>query len=190
MRVDLFDFDLPPERIALRPGEPARQRAAAGASPAARLDDRARHATCRACCARATCWCSTTPASSRPSSKACAARRGSARPCTSAKGLRGWRAFVRNAKRLRDGDRIDFGQGVSRDRRRDKAPDGSILLAFEGDEPVELLLERAGRMPLPPYIAGKRPTDARDRERLSDHVRAREGRGRRADRRACTSRPS
>src|SRR6185437_11022021 len=38
------------------------------------------------------------------------------------------------------------------------------LLAFEGDEPVETLLERAGRMPLPPYIAGRRPADARDRD--------------------------
>ena len=41
--------------------------------------------------------------------------------------------------------------------------DGSFTLAFEGDEPVETLLERAGRMPLPPYIAGKRPTDERDK---------------------------
>ena len=42
--------------------------------------------------------------------------------------------------------------------------DGSLLLDFEGEEPVELLLERAGRMPLPPYIAGKREADARDAE--------------------------
>ena len=42
--------------------------------------------------------------------------------------------------------------------------DGSLALDFHGDEPVELLLERAGRMPLPPYIAGKRDTDARDRD--------------------------
>ena len=41
--------------------------------------------------------------------------------------------------------------------------DGSFTLAFEGDEPVETLLERAGTMPLPPYIAGKRPTDEADR---------------------------
>ena len=39
---------------------------------------------------------------------------------------------------------------------------GAILLAFHGDEPVELLLQRAGRMPLPPYIASKRATDADD----------------------------
>ena len=42
-------------------------------------------------------------------------------------------------------------------------PDGSWTLGFVGDEPVEVLLERAGRMPLPPYIAGKRETDERDR---------------------------
>jgi S-adenosylmethionine:tRNA ribosyltransferase-isomerase len=42
--------------------------------------------------------------------------------------------------------------------------DGSWTLAFAGEEPVDLLLERAGRMPLPPYIAGKRPTDEADRE--------------------------
>jgi S-adenosylmethionine:tRNA ribosyltransferase-isomerase len=38
----------------------------------------------------------------------------------------------------------------------------SLLLRFDGDEPVELLIERAGRMPLPPYIAGKRAADAQD----------------------------
>ncbi len=42
--------------------------------------------------------------------------------------------------------------------------DGSVTLAFSGAEPVEVLLERAGEMPLPPYIASRRPTDARDRE--------------------------
>ena len=42
--------------------------------------------------------------------------------------------------------------------------EGAILLHFHGDEPVELLLERAGQMPLPPYIAGKRGTDEADRE--------------------------
>ena len=77
--------------------------------------------------------------------------------------LRRWQAFVRNGKRLRAGDRIDFGADVTAtaEARHD---DGSWTLAFSGEEPVELLLERAGRMPLPPYIAGKRATDAADRE--------------------------
>ncbi len=47
---------------------------------------------------------------------------------------------------------------------RERRDDGALLLDFAGDEPVELLLERAGAMPLPPYIARRRAADARDRE--------------------------
>jgi S-adenosylmethionine:tRNA ribosyltransferase-isomerase len=60
------------------------------------------------------------------------------------------------------GDTIEFGAGVSASVTR-KAEDGSALLHFNGDDPVEILLERAGRMPLPPYIASKRATDEQDR---------------------------
>jgi S-adenosylmethionine:tRNA ribosyltransferase-isomerase len=56
---------------------------------------------------------------------------------------------------------IDFGASVSATASA-RGEDGSWLLSFAGDEPVEVLLERAGTMPLPPYIAGKRPTDAQD----------------------------
>ncbi|HTH27703.1 MAG TPA: tRNA preQ1(34) S-adenosylmethionine ribosyltransferase-isomerase QueA, partial [Sphingobium sp.] len=78
-------------------------------------------------------------------------------------GPRRWAAFVRNARRVRAGDQLDFADGVTAIAAgRDE--DGAVILDFPGDEPVELLLERAGRMPLPPYIAGKRPTDAADRE--------------------------
>jgi S-adenosylmethionine:tRNA ribosyltransferase-isomerase len=76
-------------------------------------------------------------------------------------GPREWQAFLRNAKRARVGDTIDFGAGVAASV-MEKQQDGSALLHFVGDEPVELLLERAGRMPLPPYIASKRPGDAED----------------------------
>ncbi len=76
-------------------------------------------------------------------------------------GPRRWRAFVRNGRRLRDGDSIDFGNGVSA-RAGDRGEDGSFALEFAGDEPVKLLLARAGRMPLPPYIAVRRDADARD----------------------------
>jgi S-adenosylmethionine:tRNA ribosyltransferase-isomerase len=78
-------------------------------------------------------------------------------------GPREWRAFLRNAKRARDGDTIDFGEGVAASVVK-KVDDGSALLHFHGDEPVELLLERAGRMPLPPYIASRRAVDEADRE--------------------------
>jgi len=78
-------------------------------------------------------------------------------------GPRAWRAFVRNAKRVREGDTIDFGQGVAATA-GERGADGSMLLTFAGDEPVELLLDRVGTLPLPPYIAGRRPTDAQDSE--------------------------
>ena len=57
----------------------------------------------------------------------------------------------------------------------DRLADGSFVLAFEGEEPVEVLLERAGQMPLPPYIAGKRETDARDREDYQTMFAAEDG---------------
>ncbi len=88
--------------------------------------------------------------------------------------LRSWQAFVRNAKRLRKGDRIEFGAGVTAIA-QDRLEDGSFVLSFEGDEPVEVLLERAGRMPLPPYIAGKRETDDSDRSDYQTMFAEKEG---------------
>ena len=69
---------------------------------------------------------------------------------------------MRNGKRLSAGDVISFPADVAAEAEARHA-DGSWTLRFAGDEPVEVLLERAGQMPLPPYIAGKRPTDAADR---------------------------
>ena len=75
--------------------------------------------------------------------------------------LRRWQAFIRNAKRLRVGETVDFGMDVSAEAEA-KLDDGSFILRFLGKEPVEVLLERAGTMPLPPYIASKRAIDERD----------------------------
>lgn len=76
--------------------------------------------------------------------------------------LRRWQAFVKNGKRLRVDDVITFGAGVQAVAEV-RHEDGSWTLFFPGDEPVEVLLERAGTMPLPPYIAAKRGTDEADR---------------------------
>src|SRR3546814_5220232 len=89
-------------------------------------------------------------------------------------GLGQWQAFIRNAKGVRTGDRIDFGQGVAAIA-SERTEDGGIILDFEGDEPVEVLLERAGTMPLPPYIASKRAADGRDREDYQTMFAQREG---------------
>jgi S-adenosylmethionine:tRNA ribosyltransferase-isomerase len=161
MRVADFDFDLPAERIALRPARPrdsARLLLVHGRS----VSD---HQVLEL------------PDLLRPGdvlvfndTKVIPAqlegRRGDASigaTLHKRKGPREWQAFLRNAKRARAGNTIDFGEGVHASV-VEKAGDGSALLHFHGDEPIELLLERAGRMPLPPYIASRRDVDEADRE--------------------------
>ena len=159
MRVDLFDFDLPPERIALRPASPRDSARLLLVRPDA-LQDRIVTDLPGLLEPRDVLVFNDT----RVIPAQLEGKRGEARVGATLhkrEGPRDWRAFIRNAKRLREGDRIDFGQGVQAFA-SDRAEDGSFLLTFEGEEPVELLLERAGRMPLPPYIAGKRAADARD----------------------------
>lgn len=161
MRVDLFDFDLPPEAIALRPARPrdaARMLHVAGGAPLADLGVRDLPSLLRAGDVLVFNDTRVIPAQLE-------GQRGEARiGATLHKriDLRRWQAFVRNGKRLREGDTIAFGAGVTA-MAEARHEDGSWTLFFPGEEPVEVLLERAGRMPLPPYIAGKRPTDAQDR---------------------------
>ena len=163
MRVDVFDFELPPGLIALRPARP-RDSARLLLVDGGAISD---HSVPEL------------PNLLRPGdvlvfndTKVIPAqlegRRGEASigaTLHKRESVREWWAFLRNAKRARIGDRIEFGGGVSA-KVADKGEDGSALLHFEGDEPVEALLERAGRMPLPPYIASRRPADAED---LSDY---------------------
>ncbi|HEX7695308.1 MAG TPA: tRNA preQ1(34) S-adenosylmethionine ribosyltransferase-isomerase QueA [Sphingomonas sp.] len=163
MNVDLFDFDLPPERIALRPASPrdaARMLVLDGAGSQGVTRDRlVRDLPSELRRGDLLVFNDT-----RVIPAQLEGRRGQARigaTLHKREGPRRWRAFIRNAKRLRDGDEIVFGAGVTA-RAIDRAEDGSFALDFAGDEPVELLLERAGRMPLPPYIAARRATDARD----------------------------
>ncbi|HUD93808.1 tRNA preQ1(34) S-adenosylmethionine ribosyltransferase-isomerase QueA [Sphingobium sp.] len=161
MRVDLFDFDLPPENIALRPASPrdsARLLLVPGEDAMQDRIVRDLPSLLRAGDVLVFNDTKVIPAQLE-------GMRGEARigaTLHKRQGLRQWQAFLRNAKRVRAGDRIDFGAGVTAIASgRDE--DGGVTLDFEGDEPVELLLERAGRMPLPPYIASKRATDERDR---------------------------
>jgi S-adenosylmethionine:tRNA ribosyltransferase-isomerase len=161
MRVDLFDFELPPERIALRPARP-RDSARLLSVEGARLSD---HDMLDL------------PSLLRPGdvllfndTKVIPAqlegRRGEARigaTLHKREGPRSWWSFVRNARRLHVGDKVDFGEGVAASA-VERGDDGAFLLQFHGDEPVEQLLARAGRMPLPPYIASRRATDEADRE--------------------------
>ena len=159
MRVDLFDFDLPPERIALRPAVPrdAARLLVVGSNDLADrivsdLPSLLRAGDCLVF------------NDTRVIPAQLTGRRGAATigaTLHKREALRSWRAFIRNAKRLHDGDVIDFGAGVLASA-SDRIDDGSWLLTFGGTDAVETLLERAGTMPLPPYIASKRAVDARD----------------------------
>ena len=162
MRTDLFDFDLPEDRIALRPARPrdaARMLVVEGSG--AFLD-----ATVRDLPDLLREGDTLVFNDTRVIPAQLEGRRGEATiGATLHKrlGLRRWEAFLRNAKRVREGDVVTFADGVTAVA-EERRPDGSAVLAFEGGEPVEVLLERAGQVPLPPYIAGKRPADARDRD--------------------------
>jgi len=161
MKVDLFDFELPPERIALRPARPrdsARLLAVRGAEIAEHgmLDLPGLLQSGDVLVFNDT---KVIPAQLEGT-------RGQANigaTLHKREGPREWQAFLRNAKRARVGETIDFGAGVCA-AVVEKSDDGSALLHFHGDEAVELLLERAGRMPLPPYIASKRAADDADRD--------------------------
>ncbi|HZV19654.1 MAG TPA: tRNA preQ1(34) S-adenosylmethionine ribosyltransferase-isomerase QueA [Sphingobium sp.] len=161
MRVDLFDFDLPPERIALRPASPR------DAARLLVLDGDGMHDR----------LISDLPAQLRAGDclvfndtrvipAQLEGQRGEARIGVTLHkrlGPRDWQVFVRNARRVRPGDIITFAAEVAA-QAGERDSDGGMALRFLGEEPVELLLERAGQMPLPPYIASKRATDARDRD--------------------------
>jgi len=173
MKVDLFDFELPPERIALRPARPRDAARMLVVRNDGAFEDRGVRDLPGLLRAGDVLVFNDT----RVIPAQLEGRRGEARiGATLHKriDLRRWQAFVRNAKRLRVGDNAEFGGGVTAVA-EDRLADGSFVLAFEGEEPVEVLLERAGRMPLPPYIAGKRETDARDREDYQTMFAAEDG---------------
>jgi S-adenosylmethionine:tRNA ribosyltransferase-isomerase len=176
MKVDLFDFELPPERIALRPVRPrdaARMLVVRGAD--APFED---------------CGVRDLPRLLNPGdvlvfndTRVIPAQLTGRRADGEAKigatlhkrlDLRRWQAFLKNAKRVKIGDTIIFGGGVTAiaEARHD---DGSITLFFAGEEPVEVLLDRAGTMPLPPYIASKRGIDAQDLEDYQTMFAAEDG---------------
>lgn len=173
MRVDLFDFTLPSQSIALRP---ARPRDSARLLTVGARGDFGHHRVrdLPALLRRGDCLIFN---DTKVIPAQLTGRRGDAvigATLHERTGPRRWRAFIRNAKRLRAGDLIDFGAGVAAiaESRHD---DGSFTLIFAGEEPVETLLDRAGTMPLPPYIARKRPADGQDARDYQTMFAAKEG---------------
>jgi S-adenosylmethionine:tRNA ribosyltransferase-isomerase len=175
MRVALFDFDLPPGRIALRPAEPRDSARLLVVRPhgTPRFEDRT---------------ILDLPSQLEPGdvlavndTRVIPARlhgfriRGE----TSAhievtlihrEGGALWRAFARPGKKLRQGETIRFAPVENEAENLEaeiisKSEEGEIFLRFTlAGEALDKAIEKIGEMPLPPYIAGRRPADGKDRQ--------------------------
>lgn len=177
MRVDLFDFELPPERIALRPVSPR---------DAARLLVVRPHATPNLTDAHVR----DLPDLLNPGdalvvndTRVVPARLNGVRRRAAGEGVRveamlhkrvapdTWLALARPARRLAVGDRIRFGGegeacllGTLDATVEAKGEAGEISLRFDfSGAALDEAVAAVGHIPLPPYIAAKRPDDAQDR---------------------------
>jgi S-adenosylmethionine:tRNA ribosyltransferase-isomerase len=82
-----------------------------------------------------------------------------------------WTALARPAKRLKSGDRIVFGEGEGvcllgtlAATVEERGAEGEVTLAFDfSDASLDEAIDHLGTMPLPPYIASRRPPDEADR---------------------------
>jgi S-adenosylmethionine:tRNA ribosyltransferase-isomerase len=175
MRVDLFDFDLPETSIALRPVEPRDAARMLVVQPDAGLEDRiVRDLPDLLQPGDALVLNDTKVIPSRLYGLRM-------REETAARveimlhkreGADRWRAFARPAKKLNVGDRIRFGEAsestacelVRLDAEvEEKGEGGDVGLRFSfAGAFLDEAIARLGELPLPPYIAGKRPTDDSD----------------------------
>ena len=175
MRVDEFDFELPEERIALRPVAPRDRARLLVVRPgrAPEFEDRlfsnlselldpgdilvcndtsVIHARLKG---RRTRGAATSTIEVTLHKRADAAT---------------WRAFAKPARRLKVGDRVSFGSedgaclaGALDGTVAAKGAGGEVTIAFDFSGPVlDEAVATAGIMPLPPYIASRREPDARD----------------------------
>ncbi|MER8672580.1 MULTISPECIES: tRNA preQ1(34) S-adenosylmethionine ribosyltransferase-isomerase QueA [unclassified Mesorhizobium] len=173
MRVDLFDFDLPEERIALRPAEPRDSARMLVVRPGEGLSDRTvgdLPSLLRAGDVLVFNDTKVIPAQLRG-----IRRRGEAQAQVDATlhmrmAPDRWLAFMRPGKRIAAGDRIHFGHdgnscflGQLDATVIEKGEAGEALLGFDLSGPfLDEALRAVGHIPLPPYIASKRNDDARD----------------------------
>jgi S-adenosylmethionine:tRNA ribosyltransferase-isomerase len=176
MRTDLFDFDLPSDRIALRPASPRDSARLLVVRPgaAAELEDHIVREL---------------PDLLRPGdqlvvndTKVIAAQLRGRRigrgpdagiDATLIKRIDGarWQALVKPARRLEPGDVVRFGEegGVCFLGELDatveaKGEAGEVTFGFAFDGPtLDAAIAARGEVPLPPYIAGRRAADERDR---------------------------
>ncbi len=80
-----------------------------------------------------------------------------------------WLALARPARRLREGDRVTFGE-FGEATVTNVLPDGMREVALTLPGSLEVFLERAGKMPLPPYIRNDTAEAARRYQTVFAHV--------------------
>ncbi|MBO0751722.1 MAG: tRNA preQ1(34) S-adenosylmethionine ribosyltransferase-isomerase QueA [Bradyrhizobiaceae bacterium] len=179
MRTDLFDFELPQDRIALRPASPRDSARLLVVRPGAEpsLEDRIVRDLPDLLQGGDQLVVNDTkviPA------QLCGRRAGGAGAprieATLIKRLDGarWQALVKPARKLKPGDKVRFGEdgnasevcslgGLDAIVER-KGEAGEVILAFAFSGPVlDEAIAAHGSVPLPPYIAARRPPDAHDR---------------------------
>ena len=173
MRVDLFDFDLPEDRIALRPANP-RDSARLLVVRGDRFEDRiVRDLPEFLRPGDALVFNDTKVIPARLTGRR---RRGEAVAQIEATlhmraGPDRWKVFLRPAKRVNVGERIEFGHegrvcllGTLAATVAEKGEGGEALLVFDfHGQVLDEAIASLGHIPLPPYIASKREEDERDR---------------------------
>ncbi len=174
MRVDAFDFHLPPEQIALRPAQPRESARLLVVQPGAVSELRDARI-------------SDLPGFLRPGdalvvndTKVIPARLSGTRTRTGGQTIsfeatlirrlapQAWAAFAKPAKRLTQGDTVRFaaqeGGETLEATVTAKTESGEVHFSFDrAGRELDAAIEAIGHMPLPPYIAARRPEDAQDK---------------------------
>ena len=168
MRVDLFDFELPEERIALHPAEPRDSARLLVVRPGEPLADR--HVPDLLTLLRAGDVLVVNDTKVLPAELKGTRIRGDNRASVSFNlhkrvDARTWRAFARPAKRLHLLDRLELGDDGSLGAMvAGKGETGEVTLEFDlGGAQLDEAIKAHGAMPLPPYIGAKRGTEDRDK---------------------------
>jgi S-adenosylmethionine:tRNA ribosyltransferase-isomerase len=176
MRTDLFDFDLPPDRIALRPASPrdAARLLVVRPGAAVELEDRVVRDLPELLAAGDQLVVNDTKVI--PAQLSGRRIGGATEPrieATLIKRLDGsrWQVLVRPARKLSVGDMVRFGdegkvcflgQLDATVEAKGEAGEVTFAFAFHGAVLDQAIAERGG-VPLPPYIASRRKPDERDR---------------------------
>jgi S-adenosylmethionine:tRNA ribosyltransferase-isomerase len=174
MRTDLFDFDLPLERIALRPISPRDAARLLVVRPGGVAEDRAvRDLPELLQPGDAVVVNDTRVIPARLVGRRIGRGEEPRIEATLHRRIDGsrWCAFVRPGRRLQAGDVVRFGGegkvcflGQLDATVEDKGEGGEVTLAFAFHGAVlDEAIEERGAMPLPPYIASRRPPDEQDR---------------------------